>query len=81
MSVMRSVANDNFERIASEADKLSRYSKNSALASREIQTAVHLMLPGELTKARRVGGHLRGDGGRVHLVRLSVQPHASQATK
>ncbi|KAJ0399033.1 hypothetical protein P43SY_006904 [Pythium insidiosum] len=48
MSIMNSFINDIFERIASEAGKLSRYNKKSTL--REIQTAVRLMLPGELAK-------------------------------
>ncbi|KAI9906293.1 hypothetical protein PsorP6_003965 [Peronosclerospora sorghi] len=50
MSIMNSFINDIFERIASEAGKLSRYNKKSTLSSREIQTAVRLMLPGELAK-------------------------------
>ena len=50
MSIMNSFINDIFERIALEASKLSRYSKKSTLSSREIQTAVRLMLPGELSK-------------------------------
>lgn len=50
MSIMNSFVNDIFERIATEASKLSTYSKKSTLSSREIQTAVRLMLPGELAK-------------------------------
>ena len=50
MSIMNSFINDIFERIASEAGGLSRYNKKSTLSSREIQTAVRLMLPGELAK-------------------------------
>eukprot|EP00483_Globobulimina_turgida_P008382 UN08399 len=50
MSIMNSFINDVFERIASEAGKLTRYNKKSTLSSREIQTAVRLMLPGELAK-------------------------------
>jgi Core histone H2A/H2B/H3/H4 len=45
-----SFINDVFERIAVEAGKLTRYNKKSTLSSREIQTAVRLMLPGELAK-------------------------------
>ena len=37
-------------RIALEASKLCRYSKKKTLSSREIQTSVRLMLPGELSK-------------------------------
>lgn len=50
MSIMNSFVNDIFERIASEAGKLTRYNKKATLSSREIQTAVRLMLPGELAK-------------------------------
>ena len=50
MSIMNSFINDIFERIASEAGKLARNSKKSTLSSREIQTSVRLMLPGELAK-------------------------------
>ncbi|KAG9415003.1 Histone H2B [Aphanomyces cochlioides] len=50
MSIMNSFINDIFERIGAEASKLSRYNKKMTLSSREIQTAVRLMLPGELAK-------------------------------
>jgi len=50
MSIMNSVINDLFERIGREAGNLTRYNKKSTLSSREIQTAVRLVLPGELAK-------------------------------
>lgn len=50
MAVMNSFINDIFERLALEASRLSRYTKKSTLSSREIQTAVRLLLPGELAK-------------------------------
>ena len=50
MSIMNSFVNDIFERIAAEASKLTNYSKKSTISSREIQTAVRLLLPGELAK-------------------------------
>ena len=50
MSIMNSFINDIFERIATEAGKLATYNKKATLSSREIQTAVRLMLPGELSK-------------------------------
>jgi histone H2B len=50
MSIMNSFINDIFGRIAEEAGKLSTYNKKATLSSREIQTAVRLMLPGELAK-------------------------------
>ena len=50
MSIMNSFVNDAFERIAVEAGKLVKYNKKGTLSSREIQTAVRLILPGELAK-------------------------------
>lgn len=50
MSIMNSFVNDVFERIAAEASRLSQYNKRSTISSREIQTAVRLILPGELAK-------------------------------
>nr|XP_045588466.1 histone H2B-like [Procambarus clarkii] len=64
MSIMNSFVNDIFERIAAEASRLAHYNKRSrhlkgcqegrkaqkAITSREIQTAVRLLLPGELAK-------------------------------
>ena len=48
MSIMNSFINDIFERIATEAGKLVRYSKQATLSSRAIQSSVRLMLPGAL---------------------------------
>mmetsp|Transcript_43953 Transcript_43953/g.171704 ORF Transcript_43953/g.171704 Transcript_43953/m.171704 type:complete len:127 (-) Transcript_43953:255-635(-) len=50
MSIMNSFVNDIFERIAGEASKLAAYSKTKTLTSREVQTSVRLLLPGELAK-------------------------------
>ncbi|KLO13535.1 histone H2B [Schizopora paradoxa] len=50
MAILNSFVNDIFERIATEASKLASYSKKSTISSREIQTAVRLILPGELSK-------------------------------
>ncbi|XP_011609510.1 histone H2B type 1-A-like [Takifugu rubripes] len=50
MSIMNSFVKDIFERIASEASRLAHYNKRSTISSREIQTAVRLLLPGELAK-------------------------------
>lgn len=55
MSIMNSFINDIFERIATEAGKLATYNKKATLSSREIQTAVRLMLPGELAKHVSIG--------------------------
>ncbi|KAK9681053.1 histone H2B [Basidiobolus ranarum] len=50
MSIMNSFVVDIFERVAEEASKLAAYNKKSTISSREIQTAVRLLLPGELAK-------------------------------
>ena len=50
MSIMNSFVNDLFEKIAAEASRLAHYNKKSTITSREIQTSVRLLLPGELAK-------------------------------
>ena len=50
MSIMNSFINDIFEKITSESGRLVRYNKKHTLSSREVQTAVRLLLPGELAK-------------------------------
>jgi histone H3/H4 len=50
MSIMNSFVNDIFERIAGEASRLSHQNKKRTISSREIQTSVRLLLPGELAK-------------------------------
>uniref|UniRef100_UPI00398EEBC6 histone H2B 1.2-like isoform X2 n=1 Tax=Pristiophorus japonicus TaxID=55135 RepID=UPI00398EEBC6 len=48
MGIMNSFVNDIFERIAGEASRLAHYNKRRTISSREIQTAVRLLLPREL---------------------------------
>ena len=50
MAIMNSFINDIFERIAAESANLCRLNGTKTLTSREIQTAVRLILPGELAK-------------------------------
>jgi histone H2B len=50
MNIMNSFVNDTFDRLANEALRLSRYANRATLTSREIQTSVRLLLPGELAK-------------------------------
>merc|ERR1711959_368272 len=50
MSIMNSFTNDIYDKVANEASKLVRYNKKHTLSSREVQTAVRLLLPGELAK-------------------------------
>ncbi|KAK3705029.1 hypothetical protein QZH41_003901 [Actinostola sp. cb2023] len=64
MLIMNSFVQDVFERIAGEASRLAHYNKKSTITSREIQTAVRLLLPGELAKhAVSEGGKGLGKGG------------------
>ncbi|MCD7458807.1 Histone H2B [Datura stramonium] len=50
MGIMNSFTNDIFEKLAQESSRLARYNKKPTITSREIQTAVRLVLPGELAK-------------------------------
>jgi histone H2B len=50
MAIMNSFINDIFEKIAVEASHLAKYNNKHTLTSREIQAAVRLLLPGELSK-------------------------------
>ncbi|KAL3134686.1 hypothetical protein ABBQ32_007700 [Trebouxia sp. C0010 RCD-2024] len=50
MSILNSFIADIFEKIAVETASLARYNKKPTVTSREIQTAVRLILPGELAK-------------------------------
>ena len=50
MSIMNSLVADVFEQIASEAGRLCKYTSRGTLSSREVQTAIRLVLPGELAK-------------------------------
>eukprot|EP01018_Ginkgo_biloba_P023559 Gb_28146 [translate_table: standard] len=50
MSIMNTFVNYIFEKIVYEASKLARYSQRHTINSREIQTSVRLVLPGELAK-------------------------------
>merc|ERR1719158_11961 len=50
MSIMNSLIDDVFARITDEAVKLVKYGNKYTLTSREVQTSVRLILPGELSK-------------------------------
>ncbi len=58
-AVVNSFVNDMFDRIAVEAAALARASKRATLGSREVQTAVRLLLPAELSK------HSMAEGARA----------------
>jgi len=49
-------SDDIFERCAIEASKLVRYNKKHTLSAREVQSAVKLLLPGELAKHAIIEG-------------------------
>ncbi|XP_044090643.1 late histone H2B.L1-like [Neovison vison] len=50
VSVLDSFVKDMFERIADDASRLARSTQRTTITSREIQTAVRLLLPGEMGK-------------------------------
>ena len=50
MNVMDPMVQDLFEKLAAEAGRLARYNKKATITSREVQTAVRLVFPGELVK-------------------------------
>lgn len=50
MSIMNSFVYHMFERLAEDSSRLAQYNKRSTITSREIQTAVRLLLHGELGK-------------------------------
>lgn len=50
MAIMNSFVMDCFGRVCEEASSLCKRTKSKTLGAREIQTAVRLILPGELAK-------------------------------
>ena len=56
MTIMNSFINDIYEKIAIEASNLIKYNKKHTLSSREIQSAVKLLVPGELSKHAIIEG-------------------------
>ncbi|XP_049870877.1 histone H2B.1-like [Pectinophora gossypiella] len=50
MLIMNNFVYDMLEKIASEAGRLVAHSKRNTLSSREIQSAIKLLVPGELAK-------------------------------
>ena len=50
MSIMNSFVSDTFDKVATEGGRLCKLNKKHTLSSREIQTAIRLVLPGELAK-------------------------------
>jgi histone H2B len=56
MSIIDSFVKDIFEPIAVEASILALYNKRKTITSQEIQTAVWLVLPGELAMCAAIQG-------------------------
>merc|ERR1712228_514773 len=50
MNIMNSFMNDIFDQVVSESTKLARTMSKRTLSSREVETSVRLLLPGELSK-------------------------------
>ena len=50
IAIVNNFVTDTFEKIASEAGKLCKITKRSTLSSRDVQSAIRLVLPGELAK-------------------------------
>ena len=50
MAIINNFVTDTFEKIATEASKLCRIHKSATMASRDVQSAIRLVLPGELAK-------------------------------
>ena len=50
MMIINNFVTDTFEKIAVEASKLCRIHKRATMSSRDVQSAIRLVLPGELSK-------------------------------
>ena len=50
MSIVNSLVQDTFDKVATEAGRLCKLNKKQPLTSREVQTAIRLVFPGELAK-------------------------------
>ncbi len=69
-----------FERIAAEASRLAHYSKRPTITtSREIQTAVRPLLPGELTKVPRLAHYNKKSTITFAEIQTAAGQHAAAA--
>ena len=50
IQIMNNFVTDTFDKVANEASKLCKMNKTQTLSSRDVQSAVRLVLPGELSK-------------------------------
>ena len=67
MSILNSFVNDFFERIASEAYRLAKHRNRRTITQHDIQTAVRLILPGDLAK------YAFKKGGKT-IINMKIQP-------
>jgi len=58
INIMNSFVIDVFDRLSTEAARLARYNKRQTITSREIETAVRLVIPGELSKHAMIQGQM-----------------------
>ena len=79
MDIMNSFVNDVFERVATEASRLAHYDKKSTISSREIQTAIRLLLPGELAKYAVSEGNQGCD--QVHQQQVNIDSSVDSQQK
>ena len=73
MLIVNSFVNDVFERIARESCKIARHNAKATISSREIQTAVQLLLPGELAK------HAVSEGTKAVTKYTKTEGHKAKA--
>merc|ERR1712008_667476 len=73
MEIMESCVNDTFERLAGEAGRLCRMSKKDTMTAREIQSAVRLVFPGELSK------HAVSEGCKAVMKSNATAKHAERS--
>ena len=78
MSIMNSFVVDTLDKIATQAGDLCKVNKRKTLGAREVQTAVRLVLPGQLATYALIEGtkavckfrHQGADRGHIDLLRL-----------
>jgi histone H2B len=83
MSVLNSFVNDLFERLAQESIRMAKVAKRQTISSREVQSAVGVVFPGELAKlskteiTKAVTKYNSGEGG----TKTKKTPRKKRSTK
>ena len=76
LEVMNSLVSDIFERLGAEAGKIARQNKKGTISVREAQTAVRLVIPGEL------GAHALAEGNKaVDTFLLTREQRRAEASR